>query len=75
MAVPLGGPRIDSGLSMPTHVSPSDQGHIPQVTAAGNVAMVSIGTDERKKVEHVPELGIQVCQDFNNNVFLCFLSL
>ena len=66
MAVPLGGPRIDSGLAIPAESAGPvtfDQGQIPQVTAAGNVAMVSIGIDEgKKKHEYIPELGKQVFQ-------------
>lgn len=65
MAVPLGGPRMDSGLAVPTAMmapgpvtfNPSS---MSQVTAEGNVSMVSMGMeDDEKKVK--PELGKQVC--------------
>lgn len=62
MAVPLGGPRMDPGLkvsasmtSTPMTLSP---GHRPQVTAEGNVSMVSLGMVEEEKMR--PELGKQV---------------
>ena len=68
MAVPLGGPRMDPGLITPVSLTqapdsvtfePSKQ--TPQVTAAKNVAMVSVPTDEEEQ-KPSPELGKQVCR-------------
>ena len=79
MAVPLGGPRMDPGLTTPMSLTqapdsvtfdPSKQ--TPQVTAAKNVAMVTIPTEEEEE-KHSPELGKQVTQKFCKHVF-CFFS-
>ena len=66
MAVPLGGPRMDPGLTTPVSLTqapdsvtfdPSKQ--TPQITAAKNVAMVTIPTEEDEQ-KYSPELGKQV---------------
>ena len=66
MAVPLGGPRMDPGLITPVSLTqapdsvtfePSKQ--TPQVTAAKNVAMVSVPTEQEEQ-KYSPELGKQV---------------
>lgn len=67
MAVPLGKPRMDSGLAL----APDDNsGHpvsttrpsVPPVTAAANVAMVAMMAEGGEIVERRPDLGIQVRQ-------------
>lgn len=64
MAVPLGGPRMDSGLTVPTAMSARGQttfnpSLLSQVTADGNVSMVSVGIEDDEK-KNRPELGKQV---------------
>ncbi|XP_052275900.1 TALPID3 protein-like isoform X2 [Dreissena polymorpha] len=67
MAVPLGGPRMDHGLTEDatmTSMHPAmtfDQSKVSQVTADRNVAMVTLGMeDEVKRSKPSPELGKQV---------------
>ena len=66
MAVPLGGPRLDPGLTTqasmtqaPDSVTFDPSRQTPQVTAAKNVAMVTIPT-EGEEQKQSPELGKQV---------------
>ncbi|KAK3597345.1 hypothetical protein CHS0354_034588 [Potamilus streckersoni] len=65
MAVPLGEPRLDPGLKMPTSTSipsgPMSSAHrVVPPTAARNVTLVSLPTELPKKEQHIPELGKQV---------------
>ncbi|XP_053401553.1 protein TALPID3-like isoform X2 [Mercenaria mercenaria] len=63
MAVPLGGPRMDIGLTVPSSMTstpgPMTFNPISQVTAEGNVSMVSVGMEEEDRKSR-PELGKQV---------------
>jgi len=63
MAVPLGGPRMDSGLTAPVTTSgglvTSTPVSHPVVTAADNVALVSVPAVVEEK-EKITELGKQV---------------
>lgn len=66
MAVPLGDPRMDQGLAVSAAMAATpgtltfDQS---QVSADRNVALVSVGVDEKQRTQ-LPELGKQV-------LFLC----
>ncbi|XP_052767112.1 protein TALPID3-like isoform X2 [Mya arenaria] len=64
MAVPLGGPRMDPGLTADASTTNTpmtfNSSKVSQVTAAGNVAMVTIGVEDGKSRKMAPELGKQV---------------
>lgn len=69
MAVPLGEPRMEGGLTVPVTI-PTTSGPVtstplshPQVTASKNVALVSMPpAEEEEQVSPQPELGKQVSQ-------------
>ncbi|KAK3094147.1 hypothetical protein FSP39_024713 [Pinctada imbricata] len=66
MAVPLGAPRIEGGLTQgvtidtPSGPLTSTPASRPQVTAAGNVAMVSFAVEDDLETTPQPELSKQV---------------
>ncbi|KAL4237536.1 hypothetical protein ACF0H5_002250 [Mactra antiquata] len=63
MAVPLGGPRMNPGLTTPSSMTSLHSGvaasKVPLVSAEGNVAMVTVGVDDNDSIMK-PELGKQV---------------